>query len=91
MVFGAGTGLTLINFFWSRRHGEVAGPNPWNADSLEWATSSPPPEYNFAAIPVVASRHPLWDQQLLPVGQPSGSPMRRRPSASTVRSGTPSR
>ena len=38
--------------------------NPWDADSLEWATSSPPPEYNFAAIPVVASRHPLWDRSL---------------------------
>jgi cytochrome c oxidase subunit 1 len=72
VIFGLGTGLTLINFFWSRRHGAVAGPNPWNADSLEWATSSPPPEYNFAAIPVVASRHPLWDQELLPVGQPAG-------------------
>jgi cytochrome c oxidase subunit I+III len=69
VIFGAGTGLTLINFFWSRRHGAIAGPNPWNADSLEWATSSPPPEYNFAAIPFVASRHPLWDQELLPVGQ----------------------
>jgi len=72
VVFGIGTGLTLINFFWSRRHGAVAGANPWGADSLEWATSSPPPEFNFAAVPVVASRHPLWDQEVLPVGQPSG-------------------
>jgi cytochrome c oxidase subunit I+III len=72
VVFGAGTGLTLINFFWSRRRGPVAGPNPWDADSLEWATSSPPPEYNFAAVPIVASRHPLWDQRVLAVGQPDG-------------------
>ena len=43
-----------------------SGPNPWRADSLEWATTSPPPEYNFAAIPIVASRHPLWDQHPLP-------------------------
>jgi heme/copper-type cytochrome/quinol oxidase subunit 1 len=35
--------------------------NPWGAASLEWATSSPPPVYNFAHIPVVESRTPLWD------------------------------
>ena len=72
VVFGAGTGLTLVNFFWSRRRGAEAGPNPWGADSLEWATSSPPPEYNFAAVPIVDSRHPLWDQRVLPVGQADG-------------------
>src|SRR4051794_1216946 len=77
VLFGAGTGLTLLNFFWSRRRGALAGPNPWNADSLEWATSSPPPEFNFAAIPVVASRHPLWDQSVLPVGQPEGADAER--------------
>jgi cytochrome c oxidase subunit 1 len=73
VVFGAGTGLTLWNFFRSKRRGAPAGDNPWGADSLEWATSSPPPEYNFAAIPVVASRHPLWDQHPLPVGSGLGS------------------
>jgi heme/copper-type cytochrome/quinol oxidase subunit 1 len=72
VVFGAGTGLTLINVIWSHWRGVPAGPNPWHADSLEWATSSPPPEYNFAAVPIVASRHPLWDQKLLPVGPPNG-------------------
>ena len=39
---------------------------------MEWATSSPPPEYNFASIPVVASRHPLWDQRPLPTADPNG-------------------
>src|SRR5689334_16718077 len=66
-VFGLGTAVTLFNFFWSRRYGEIAPPNPWHADSLEWATTSPPPEYNFADTPIVASRHPLWDEQPLPV------------------------
>src|SRR5436305_227705 len=66
-VFGIGTGITLFNFFWSRRHGKVAGPNPWDADSLEWSVSSPPPEYNFATTPIVSSRHPLWDEQPLPL------------------------
>src|SRR5205823_7359666 len=49
-----------------------AGPDPWRADSLEWATTSPPPEYNFAAVPIVNSRHPLWDQRRLPTMPPGG-------------------
>ena len=60
-MFGLGTLMSLINYAWSRRHGEVAGPNPWGADTLEWAIPSPPPEWNFARPPVVRSRHPLWD------------------------------
>ena len=60
-AFGLGTGITLFNFLWSRRRGKVAPADPWEADTLEWALSSPPPEYNFAAVPVVHSRHPLWD------------------------------
>ena len=41
--------------------GKVAGNDPWDAWTLEWATTSPPPEYNFASIPAVHSRRPLWD------------------------------
>jgi cytochrome c oxidase subunit 1 len=41
--------------------GKLAGNDPWDAWTLEWSTSSPPPEYNFASIPVVRSRRPLWD------------------------------
>ena len=40
--------------------GERVGPNPWNAATLEWAIPSPPPHYNFAEIPTVKSREPLW-------------------------------
>jgi cytochrome c oxidase subunit 1/cytochrome c oxidase subunit I+III len=40
----------------------VAGPNPWNGDTLEWATTSPPASYAFAHIPTVATLHPLWDE-----------------------------
>jgi hypothetical protein len=61
VVFGLGTGITLLNWFLSLRRGRAAPADPWGADSLEWAVSSPPPEYNFAEIPVVSSRHPLWD------------------------------
>lgn len=61
-LFGFGVLLTVINVVRSRRHGTPAGANPWGADTLEWATSSPPAEHNFTATPIVKSRHPLWDQ-----------------------------
>jgi cytochrome c oxidase subunit 1/cytochrome c oxidase subunit I+III len=61
VVFGLGTGITLLNWFLSLRRGRPAPDDPWGADSLEWAISSPPPEYNFAEIPTVTSRHPLWE------------------------------
>ena len=60
-VLGIGILLTLINVWISRRSGALAGPNPWNADGLEWLADSPPKPYAFAHIPVVSSRHPLWD------------------------------
>ena len=41
--------------------GPESGNDPWDAWTLEWATTSPPPEYNFATIPEVKSRRPLWD------------------------------
>ncbi|MCU1501482.1 MAG: cytochrome oxidase, partial [Ilumatobacteraceae bacterium] len=60
VLFAAGTLLTVLNVVLSLRRGPVAGPDPWHADTLEWAISSPPPDQNFDAVPVVASRHPLW-------------------------------
>ncbi len=51
----------LTNVFRSLRTGAPAGENPWNAPTLEWATSSPPPSYNHLFIPVVEGRDPIWD------------------------------
>jgi len=60
-LFGLGTAVSLYNFFWSRARGAPAGPNPWDGDTLEWSLPSPPPHENFAVIPAVSSRHPMWD------------------------------
>ncbi|MBA3340738.1 MAG: cytochrome c oxidase subunit I [Gemmatimonadaceae bacterium] len=55
------TAIFVYNFFRSRKNGEVAGANPWDAGTLEWSIPSPPPEYNFATLPNVTSRYPLWE------------------------------
>jgi cytochrome c oxidase subunit I len=57
----AGILVFVFNFLWSLRKGEPAGNDPWDAWTLEWSTSSPPPDYDFATTPVVRSRRPLWD------------------------------
>ena len=53
--------LFVINVLISLRRGAPAGNDPWDAWTLEWATASPPPAYNFDTEPVAASRRPLWD------------------------------
>jgi cytochrome c oxidase subunit 1 len=55
------TAIFVWNFFRSKSVGAIAGDNPWDAPTLEWSIPSPPPEYNFAEIPLVESRYPLWD------------------------------
>jgi len=55
------TAIFVWNFFRSRTNGAPAPDNPWDAATLEWSIPSPPPEYNFAEIPLVESRYPLWD------------------------------
>jgi len=61
-VFQAAGLLFLVaNLVLSLRRGERAGDDPWDAWTLEWATTSPPAEYNFERLPAVRSRRPLWD------------------------------
>ena len=64
--------LSFVLFTWNLIHGATrgrpAGDNPWDAGTLEWATSSPPPSYNFGRIPVVTHAEPLWaERESLPV------------------------
>ena len=64
-MFATGVLLTFVNLFVSRKHPRDAGPDPWHADTLEWATDSPTPEYNFRSVPYVEDRHPLWGDEPL--------------------------
>jgi cytochrome c oxidase subunit 1 len=74
-------GLSVLPFLWnvwrSWRHGRVAGDNPWQAQTLEWATSSPPPEGNFASLPPIRSERATWDLHDAYVG--AGPPLDVQP------------
>jgi len=63
LVFG-------VNLIYSRYRGLPAGANPWGADTLEWSVPSPPADQGFSIPPIVQSRHPLWDQDDLHIGDP---------------------
>jgi cytochrome c oxidase subunit 1/cytochrome c oxidase subunit I+III len=70
-LFAAAIGLFFIEILRARVGGQLAGPDPWDGPTLEWSIASPPPAYNFAIIPQVASRHPLWEDRLDPNGERS--------------------
>ena len=61
-------GISILIFIWniwaSWRNGPVAGNDPWVGNTLEWLTSSPPPEYNFVSLPRIRSERPLRDLRL---------------------------
>jgi cytochrome c oxidase subunit I len=60
-------GISILPFLWnvfvSLRNGKVAGDDPWEGNTLEWATSSPPPPYNFDRLPEIRSERPVFDQR----------------------------
>jgi len=60
-LLGASVLIFIYNFIKSKRSGEVAGDDPWDGQTLEWATSSPPPPQDFERIPPVTSQRPFWD------------------------------
>jgi len=57
--------LSMLPFLWNvfvtLRSGEPAGDDPWEANTLEWATTSPPPPYNFDHLPEIRSERPVFD------------------------------
>lgn len=53
--------IFVYNFFRSLKKGDLAGPNPWGAPSVEWTIPSPAPSYNYATLPTVSSRYPMWE------------------------------
>jgi cytochrome c oxidase subunit 1 len=59
--------LSIVVFLWNlvktRRTTQDVGADPWDARTLEWTIPSPPPEYNFASVPVVAARDELWHRK----------------------------
>jgi cytochrome c oxidase subunit I len=60
-IAGLGVAISVVNAFYSFRRGKIAGDNPWDGQTLEWACSSPPPEHNFEALPPIRSERPVWD------------------------------
>ena len=55
--------LAFVYNLWVSRKGAEAGDDPWDARTLEWSIPSPPPEYNFAEIPLVVARDDLWHRK----------------------------
>jgi cytochrome c oxidase subunit I len=64
-VLAVGVLVTVVNVLWSIRSGRPSGPDPWKANTLEWFTTSPPPEHNFDVIPTVRSVEPMKDIRAL--------------------------
>jgi cytochrome c oxidase subunit I len=64
----------IVNVVVARARATEAGDDPWDGRTLEWATSSPPPEYNFAEIPEVTARDAFWHRKY--VETPAGEPAR---------------
>jgi len=61
LILIIGTLFGLINIWKSWKGGAMASSNPWGAATVEWSIPSPPPEYNFAELPQIKSRYPLWN------------------------------
>ncbi len=72
--------LFFVNLFWSAARGEEAAADPWGASTLEWSIASPPPHYNFAELPTVRRRDPLWADDGADVPEAEAEPLMPSPS-----------
>jgi heme/copper-type cytochrome/quinol oxidase subunit 1 len=71
LIMAIGVAVFVWNVIVSLRAGAPAGDDPWDAWTLEWATTSPPPPENFAELPAVSGRRPLWDRKHPELRDPS--------------------
>src|SRR4051812_25934217 len=83
VMIAASVLIFIGNALRSSRSGMLAGENPWGAGTLEWATASPPPAYNFERPPVVRARDPLWE----PIAEPPAEPTQVTGLAERAREG----
>ncbi|MBI1967662.1 MAG: cytochrome c oxidase subunit I [Gemmatimonadetes bacterium] len=77
-LIGIAALIFVYNMWRTRRHGAVAGDDPWGGATLEWSISSPPPPHNFDVIPTVASRLPRWSAtqlKAIPEGAETAAPV----------------
>ena len=65
-LLGLGILIYVATVAWSYFRGEPAGPDPWDARTLEWSIPSPPPDYNFAVVPTVHARDAWWHEKQHP-------------------------
>jgi cytochrome c oxidase subunit 1 len=62
-ILGFAVLLFVVDIVLLMTKGKPAGNDPWNARTLEWATTSPPRSYNFARIPIIPARDALWEHK----------------------------
>ena len=85
-LLAAGVLLVLLNVLVSvvLRRGKLATDDPWEADTLEWATTSPPPPHNFDTLPEVRSARPLHDLREAAAAESGGSAPETQPAGELV-------
>jgi cytochrome c oxidase subunit I len=74
----------IWNVFVSRRNGKIAGDDPWEGNTLEWATSSPPPPYNFDRLPEIRSERPVFDARHGVALEAAHAPQQREDGLPTI-------